>query len=73
MHSAVGAGDSFVAGMTLGLVRGRNVREALRLAVAAGTAAVMTMGTELCCRDDVERLDDQLAERTAHPGRSRPD
>jgi 6-phosphofructokinase 2 len=57
MHSAVGAGDSFVAGMTLGLAEGRGLREALCLAVAAGSAAVMTMGTELCRRDDVERLD----------------
>jgi 6-phosphofructokinase 2 len=57
MHSAVGAGDSFVAGMTLGLVNGRDLRGALRLAVAAGTAAIMTMGTELCRRADVERLD----------------
>jgi 6-phosphofructokinase 2 len=61
MHSAVGAGDSFVAGMTLGLVSGRDLQGALRLAVAAGTAAVMTMGTELCRRDDVERLDELLA------------
>ncbi|MEM8948153.1 MAG: 1-phosphofructokinase family hexose kinase [Pseudomonadota bacterium] len=63
MHSAVGAGDSFVAGMTLGLVRGRDVRGSLRLAIAAGTAAIMTMGTELCRRADVERLDDQLRKR----------
>ena len=61
MHSAVGAGDSFVAGMTLGLARGRDIQGSLRLAVAAGTAAVMTMGTELCRRADVERLDHDLA------------
>ncbi|MEZ5931063.1 MAG: 1-phosphofructokinase family hexose kinase [Alphaproteobacteria bacterium] len=65
MHSAVGAGDSFVAGMTLGLVRGRDVRGALRLAVAAGTAAIMTMGTELCRRADVERLDEDMARDVA--------
>ena len=60
MNSAVGAGDSFVAGMTLGLVNGRDLRGALRLAVAAGTAAIMTMGTELCRRADVERLDSSM-------------
>lgn len=65
MHSAVGAGDSFVAGMTLGLVRGRDIQGSLRLAVAAGTAAVMTMGTELCRRADVERFDQQLARDAA--------
>lgn len=58
--SAVGAGDSFVAAMTLGLAEGRDLHDALRLAVAAGTAAVMTMGTELCRRRDVERFDDEL-------------
>lgn len=61
MRSAVGAGDSFVAGMILGLASGRDIRGSLRLAVAAGTAAVMTMGTELCRRADVDRLDHHLA------------
>jgi len=65
MRSAVGAGDSFVAGMTLGLVRGRDIKGSLRLAIAAGTAAVMTSGTELCQRADVEQLDDLLADNEA--------
>ncbi|MGI9510675.1 MAG: 1-phosphofructokinase family hexose kinase [Geminicoccaceae bacterium] len=58
--SAVGAGDSFVAAMTLGLAERRDLMDALRLAVAAGTAAVMTMGTELCRREDVERIESEL-------------
>lgn len=62
--SAVGAGDSFVAAMTLGLAQGRPPEEAFALAVAAGTAAVLTMGTELCRRDDVERIyEEVMAER----------
>lgn len=62
--SAVGAGDSFVGGMTLGLAQGRPPEDAFALAVAAGTAAVLTMGTELCRRDDVERIYRQItAER----------
>ncbi len=52
----VGAGDSTVAGMTLALSRGLSVREAARFAVACGTAAVMTPRTELCRREDAERL-----------------
>ncbi|MGE0773926.1 MAG: PfkB family carbohydrate kinase, partial [Sphingomonadaceae bacterium] len=55
-RSAVGAGDSFVAGMTYGLVTGRPIEEAFRLGIAAGTAAVLTPGTDLCHRNDVERL-----------------
>jgi 6-phosphofructokinase 2 len=62
--SAVGAGDSFVAGMTLGLARGRAPKDAFALAVATGTATVLTMGTELCRRADVLRIYRQIrAER----------
>ena len=50
--------------MTLGLAQGRPPEEAFALAVAAGTAAVLTMGTELCRRDDVERIyEEVMAER----------
>ena len=42
--------------MTLGLAQGRDPDDAFALAVAAGTAAVMTAGTELCRRAEVERL-----------------
>lgn len=58
--SAVGAGDSFLAGMTLALAAGKPAVDAFALAVAAGTAAVMTMGTELCRRADVERIYAQI-------------
>lgn len=54
--SAVGAGDSFLAAMTYGLASGRDPAEAFRLGIAAGAAAVLTPGTDLCHRADVERL-----------------
>jgi 6-phosphofructokinase 2 len=54
--SKVGAGDSMVAGITLSLARGKPLRESVLFGVAAGTAAVMTPGTELCRREDAERL-----------------
>jgi 6-phosphofructokinase 2 len=54
--SKVGAGDSMVAGIVLSLARGRPLRESILFGVAAGTAAVMTPGTELCRREDAERL-----------------
>jgi 6-phosphofructokinase 2 len=60
IKSKVGAGDSTVAGIVLALARGQSWREAVRFGVAAGAAAVMTPGTELCCREDVERLYEQL-------------
>ncbi len=56
VRSAVGAGDCTVAGLALKLSHDEPLIEACRLAVAMGTAAVLTPGTELCHRDDVERL-----------------
>jgi len=58
--SRVGAGDSMVAGLTVALARGRDLGAAVRFGVAAGAAAVMTPGTELCHRDDTERLFEQI-------------
>jgi 6-phosphofructokinase 2 len=55
-HSSVGAGDSFVGGMTLGLSRGLPVDEAFRWGIASGTAALLSSGTDLCRRENVERL-----------------
>jgi 6-phosphofructokinase 2 len=45
-----------VAGIVLSLARGRSPRESVLFGVATGTAAVMTPGTELCRREDAERL-----------------
>lgn len=56
VKSKVGAGDSFLAGFVLALSQGRPLEEALRLAMAAGAAAVLNDGTQLCRRQDVERL-----------------
>jgi len=54
--SHVGAGDSALAGFIYALTKGMGFRESLILATAAGTAAVMTPGTELCKKKDVERI-----------------
>lgn len=56
IRSKVGAGDSMVAGIAVALARQRTLSEAARFGVAAGAAAVMTEGTELCRRSDTERL-----------------
>jgi 6-phosphofructokinase 2 len=64
IESKVGAGDSMVAGIVLGLTRGLSLREAVRFGVAAGAAAVMTPGSELCRREDAERLYDQMTSGT---------
>ncbi len=59
--SSVGAGDAMVAGIVLALARRRPLPEAVRFGVAAGAAAVMNPGTQLCRREDAERLFDQMS------------
>jgi 6-phosphofructokinase 2 len=61
VRSKVGAGDSMVAGIVLGLARDYTLRDAVRFGVAAGAAAVMMPGTGLCRREDTERLLQQIA------------
>ena len=56
IRSKVGAGDSMVAGLVLSLSRDWPLEDAVRFGVAAGAAAVMTPGTQLCRREDVEQL-----------------
>lgn len=54
--STVGAGDSMVAGIAAALAEGQDLDDAVRLGVAAGTAAVLTPGSELCNPEDVARF-----------------
>jgi 6-phosphofructokinase 2 len=56
IRSKVGAGDSMVGGMVLALHRGEILPDAVRFGIAAGSAAVMTPGTELCRKEDTEKL-----------------
>lgn len=60
-QSTIGAGDSMVAGILVSLVRGRPLEEAVRFGMAAGAAALLRPGTELCRREDAERLYRELA------------
>lgn len=61
--SAVGAGDSFLGGLVLGLASGETLEAAARRAIAAGSAALLSPGTELCRPDDVTRLARDVAMR----------
>jgi 6-phosphofructokinase 2 len=54
--SSVGAGDSFLGAMVWGLAAGYDLAGTLRLAVAAGSSAVLNPGTELAHADDTRRL-----------------
>ncbi len=64
--SGVGAGDSMMAAITLGLSRGWVLGDAVRLGIAAGAAMLMTPGSQPCLRHDVERLYAGLTDRRDH-------
>ena len=53
--SKVGAGDSFVAGLVIGLSERRPLSQTLSYAMGAATSAVTTPATELCAREGAER------------------
>ena len=54
--STVGAGDSMVAGIVLSLFQKKDLLTATKYGVACGTAATVNSGTQLCKREDVEKL-----------------
>lgn len=56
VHSTVGAGDALVGGLLYGLMESGSLREAFRCGVAAGTASVMTEGTQLVIPEDFRSI-----------------
>lgn len=54
--NTAGSGDAVSAGLLVGLSQSQSLPEALRLAMAAAAAVVMTPGTAECHKEDVERL-----------------
>jgi 6-phosphofructokinase 2 len=56
VQSTIGAGDSLVAGIATGFANEHGLVDAIRLGIAAGTATVMTEGTELCNPAVVDEL-----------------
>lgn len=56
VQSAVGAGDTTLAGFVLAYSKKRPLEECVRLACASGAATAMTPGTELCHKEDVEKI-----------------
>ncbi len=56
LRSKVGAGDSMMAGIVFSIALDNVLDEAIKFGVAAGAAAVMTPGSELCRGEDAARL-----------------
>lgn len=63
VKSTVGAGDSFTAGITLGLAQGYSLDDAFALGLACGTATVASAGTALCNRAGVEAMFEKITGR----------
>ena len=62
VRSAVGAGDSFLAGLVLALAGNESAPHALRMGTATAAVAVSQYGTALVRREDVMALYAQLAQ-----------
>lgn len=56
VRSGIGAGDAMVGGITVGLTRGYELDDAIRLGIAAATAALTTSGTAPGLRSRIEQL-----------------
>lgn len=61
IQSKVGAGDSMVGGIVWSLANGDDLTTAVRYGISAGSAAVMTTGTDLCRADDVHDIFNRIA------------
>jgi 6-phosphofructokinase 2 len=61
--SAVGAGDSFLGALVSALESGWRLDDAVRLAIASGSAACTKPGTELADLESVHRLWPQVSDR----------
>jgi 6-phosphofructokinase 2 len=68
VRSAVGAGDSFVAALTVALSRDWPLVEAVRYGVAAAASAVTGEATDLCKRGDVDRYFAEIGGTPGAPG-----
>jgi 6-phosphofructokinase 2 len=70
--SSVGAGDSFLGGLVWGIANGETLAEALSCGIAAGSAALLGHGTELCHASDVTRLRGLVRVSEIHPSTISP-
>ena len=60
VNSTVGAGDGMIAAASVMIESGASREEILRSAVAAGTASVTTLGTNLFYRDKYQEIYDKI-------------
>ena len=56
VKSTVGAGDSMVAGIIIGMQRNESLKNVLKYGVAGGTAATINTGSGLATRENIEKI-----------------
>jgi 6-phosphofructokinase 2 len=56
IKNTVGAGDSMVAGIIIGMQKKLSLKEVLKYGVAAGSAATITAGSGLCTPENIEKI-----------------
>jgi 6-phosphofructokinase 2 len=56
VKSTVGAGDSMVGGIVYSLSKGKSIKQAVQYGIACGTSATMSLGTELCKKEEADLL-----------------
>lgn len=61
--TAIGAGDSMVAGMIASLLEGKTLSDMVKYGVACGAAATMYEGTQLCKKVDADTLYEWIKEQ----------
>jgi 1-phosphofructokinase family hexose kinase len=69
VKSTVGAGDSMVAGFVFRQAGGKGLEDCVRFATAAGTAATLAPGNQLCRLTDVQRLTPRIKIQAIGDGR----
>ncbi|MEU7766615.1 1-phosphofructokinase family hexose kinase [Nocardia sp. NPDC049190] len=68
VRSGIGAGDAMVGGTTVGLARGYALADAVRLGIAAATAALATPGTGPGRRETIAELYRELGQADGSDG-----
>ena len=70
--SAIGAGDSMVAGMVYKLLQGKSISEMAQYGVACGTAATLHPGTQLCKKEDADHLFEWISSQNVKKTKKTP-
>ncbi len=63
-RNSIGAGDSMVAGMLLKVQEGHTPKTMVQYGVAAGASATMRKGSQLCRKEEVDKIFDRIKQHS---------